>query len=333
MSNHAIYDIPGYALQSGVTLDLKLAYKTYGKLSRARDNVIVMPTFYGGRHTENEVMLAAGRAIDPTKYFVVMPNMFGNGYSSSPDNTPAPHGRGGFPLVSLYDNVVCQHRLLTEHLKIKKIRLVAGFSMGAMQSFQWGALFPDMVNAIAPICGTAKISDHNHLFVDSAVSALRLDPDFKEGWYEAQPIRGVLAFGKVYAAWLFSQDFMREKCYRDIGLGEKHDVVLLAQNYFLKNDANNLLAMAETWLNADISANPVFKGDFKRALRAIRARAIVMPCDTDLYFRVADNLAETRLMPNAECRPISSPWGHGVGFGLVRADNQFVDRTLRELLK
>ncbi|MSR15704.1 MAG: alpha/beta fold hydrolase [Gammaproteobacteria bacterium] len=333
MSDYEIYEIPAFTLQSGVTLDLKLAYKTYGKLTRGRDNVIVMPTYYGGRHTENEVMIATGRAIDTSKYFVVMPNMFGNGYSSSPDNTPAPYGRGAFPMVSLYDNVVCQHRLLTEHLKVKQIRLVAGFSMGAMQAFQWGALYPDLIDAIAPICGAAKISEHNHLFVDSAVSALRLDPDFKDGWYDAQPIRGVLTFGKVYAAWLFSQDFMRDKHYRDLGLAAKRDVVLLAQNYFLKNDANNLLTMAETWLNGDISANPVFKGDFKRALRAIRARAIVMPCDTDLYFRVADNRAEVRLMPNAECRPISSPWGHGVGFGLVAADNAFMDKALRELLK
>jgi homoserine O-acetyltransferase/O-succinyltransferase len=333
MADYETFEIPGYTVQSGVTLDLKLAYKTFGKLSRARDNAVIVPTFYGGRHPETEFMIANGRAIDTSKYFVIIPNMFGNGYSSSPHNTPAPYGRGGFPLISLYDNVVCQHRLLTEHLKVKRVRLVAGFSMGAMQTFQWGALYPDYVDAIAPICGAARISDHNYLFVDSAKAALRLDPDFKDGWYEAQPIRGVLTFGKVYAAWLFSQDFMRGMHYRDLGLGAKQDVVLLTQNYFLQNDANNLLAMADTWLNGDISANPVFKSDFKRAMGAIRARAIVMPGTTDLYFRVADNDAEVRLMPNAECRPIPSVWGHGAGFGLAPADNKFIDKALRELLK
>lgn len=333
MADCEIFDIPRYTLQSGVTLDLKLAYKHFGKLSKARDNVIVIPTFYGGRHKETEYMLAAGRVIDTRKYFVVIPNMFGNGCSSSPSTIPAPFGRGAFPLVDLYDNVICQHKLLTEHLKIKKVRLVAGFSMGGMQAFQWGALFPELIEAIAPICAAARISDHNYLFVDSAMAALRLDPDFKDGWYESPPLRGMLAFGKVYAAWLFSQDFMRGAHYRELGLGRRQDVVLLTQKYFLQNDANDLLAMAATWLNGDISANPVFKCNFRGALGAIKCPAIVMPGETDLYFRVADNEAETRLMPNAECRPIPSIWGHGAGFGLSAPDNAFIDKALRQLLK
>ena len=332
MSDHEVFRLPGYTTQSGVTLDLELAYKTYGSLSPARDNAIVVPTFYGGRHAETAYMLADGRAIDTRRYFVVVPNMFGNGLSSSPSNTPAPYGRGGFPLMSLYDNVVCQHRLLTSHLGVERIRLVAGFSMGGMQSYQWGALYPELVDAIAPICASARISDHNYLFVDSAKAALMLDPDFKDGWYDSPPIRGMLAFGKVYAAWLFSQDFMREKLYRSIGLATRQDVLKLTQNYFLQNDANDLLAMADTWLTGDISANPVFNGDLDAALAAIRARAIVMPGTTDQYFPVADNAAEVARMPRAELRPIPSGWGHGAGFGMAPADNAHIDAALHELL-
>ncbi|MGD9601386.1 MAG: alpha/beta fold hydrolase [Gammaproteobacteria bacterium] len=332
MSDYQIFEIPRHTLQSGVTLDLRLAYRTFGTLSATRDNVVVVPTFYAGRHTETEYMVAPGRAIDTSRFFVVIPNMFGNGFSTSPSNTPPPHGRGGFPRVSLYDNVVCQHRLLVEHLGVRRIRLVTGFSMGGMQSFQWGALFPDLVDAIAPICASARISEHNYLFVDSAMAALRLDPDFKDGWYDSPPMRGLMTFGKVYAAWLFSQDFMRGRHYRELGLGARDDVVRLTQQYFLQNDANDLLAMADTWLHGDISANPVFDGDFARALAAIRCRAIVMPGTTDLYFRVADNEAEVAGMPRAECRPIPSVWGHGAGFGLSAPDNACIDRSLAELL-
>jgi homoserine O-acetyltransferase len=332
MHDHELFEIKGYTLQSGVTLDLKLAYKTWGKLSKARDNVVVVPTFYGARHPEAEYLFGPGRAIDTRKYFVVVPNMFGNGLSSSPHNTPAPWGRGAFPLISLHDNIACQHQLLTEHLKVKRIRLVAGFSMGGMQTYQWGSLHAGLVEAIAPICAAARISDHNHMFVDSAVSTLRLDPDFKDGWYDAPPMRGMLAFGKVYAAWLFSQDFMRGEHYRELGLKARQDVVLLTQNYFLQNDANNLIAMANTWMNGDISRNPIHGGDFAAALRAITCPAIVMPGMTDLYFRVADNEAEVAQMPHAECRPIPSVWGHGAGFGLSAPDGAFIDRALRELL-
>lgn len=332
MADHDVFEIPGYTTQSGVTLDLKLAYKTYGSLAPTRDNVIVVPTFYGGRHPETAYMIGNGRAIDPARYFVVVPNMFGNGLSSSPSNTPAPYGRGGFPLMSLHDNVVCQHRLLTEALGAKHIRLVAGFSMGGMQAYQWGALYPDLVDAIAPICASAKISDHNYLFVDSAKGALRLDPDYKDGWYTSPPLRGLLAFGKVYAAWLFSQDFMRERLYTSIGLHTREDVLKLTQHYFLQNDANDLLAMADTWLNGDISANPSFGGDLTAALGAIRCRAIVMPGTTDQYFPVADNAAEVARMPHAELRPIPSGWGHGAGFGMSPADNAHIDEALAALL-
>lgn len=332
MSEHDVFDIPRFTTQSGVTLDLKLAYRCYGQLSAARDNVIVVPTFYGGRHAETAYMHAPGRAIDPSRYFVVVPNMFGNGMSSSPSNTPAPWGRGGFPLMSLYDNVVCQHRLLTEVFDVRRVRLVAGFSMGGMQAYQWGALYPELVDAIAPICCSAKISDHNYLFVDSAKGALMLDPDWKNGWYEQPPLRGLLAFGRVYAAWLFSQDFMRERLYRHIGLETREDVLKLTQAYFLQNDANDLLAMADTWLTGDISANPVFRGDLDAALGAIRSRAIVMPGTTDQYFPVADNAAEVARMPNAELRPIVSGWGHGAGFGMAPEDNAHVDRAIAELL-
>ena len=332
MSDHQIFEIPGYTTQSGTTLDLKLAWKSFGKLNRSRDNVIVVPTFYGGRHQTTEYMVGNGRAIDPKKYFVVIPNMFGNGLSSSPSNTPAPYGRGGFPLMSLHDNITCQHKLLTEHLGVKKVQLVAGFSMGGMQAFQWGALHADFVNAIAPICASARISDHNWLFVDSAKGALMLDPDFKDGWYDAPPMRGLLAFGRVYAAWLFSQQFMREKLYTRIGLKSRRDVVLLTQNYFLQNDANDLLAMADSWLNGDISANPHFNGNLKAALKAITCRAIVMPGRTDQYFPPEDNALEVKQMPNAELRVIPSGWGHGAGFGMDPADNAFIDQALRELL-
>ncbi|MEQ8662234.1 MAG: hypothetical protein RLW62_15575, partial [Gammaproteobacteria bacterium] len=146
------------------------------------------------------------------------------------------------------------------------------------------------------------------------------------------PLRGLLAFGHVYSAWLFSQDFFRERLYTQLGLASADDVVRFTQNYFLANDANDLIAMARTWMSADLSANARFAGFFDAALGAIACRAIVMPGETDLYFRVADSAYEVAHMPRAELRPIPSKWGHGAGFGIDPADNAFVDTALRELL-
>ena len=331
--DYKVFELPGFQTQNGITFDAKLVYQTYGELNESRNNVVLIPTFYGGRHPDTEYFMSPGRVLDPAKYFVIIPNMFGNGLSSSPSNTAGAVGRGAFPLLTLYDNISAQHRLVTEGLGIERLKLVAGFSMGAAQSFQWGASFPEMVSAIAPICGSAKISPHNHLMVDGPKAALMMDQAFQDGWYEEQPIQGVLAFGRVYAGWLWSQTFFRDRLYRNLGLQSLEDVVRFTQNYFLQNDANDLLAMANTWQHADISSDPKFDGDFDAALAAISCRAIVMPSTTDLYFRVPDNEYEVSKMPNAELRPIESDYGHAAGFGASATDNEFIDIALAELLK
>ena len=330
--DYKVFELPGFRTQSGITFDARLAYQTYGELNSARDNVVVIPTFYGGRHPDTEYFMNPGRVLSPEKYFIVIPNMFGNGYSSSPSNTAGAVGRGAFPLLTLYDNIRAQHELLTQGLEVEHIKLVVGFSMGAAQSFQWGASHPEMVSAIAPICGSAKISPHNHLMVDGPKAALLMDSDFQGGWYEKPPIQGLLAFGRVYAGWLWSQTFFRDRLYENLGLQSVEDVVRFTQNYFLQNDANDLLAMANTWQHADISSDPKFNGDFEAALRAISCRAIVMPSTTDLYFRVPDNANEVAKMPNAELRPIESDYGHAAGFGAAAEDNEFIDNALAELL-
>jgi homoserine O-acetyltransferase/O-succinyltransferase len=333
MPDYELFELGDVELQCGVTLrQAKIAYKTYGKISTGRDNVVVMPTYYGGQHTENEALIGAGRALDPNYYFIVVPNMFGNGLSSSPSNSPSPFDRAGFPDVTVYDNVTCQHRLVTSHLGIERIKLVAGFSMGAQQAFQWGALYSDIVQAIAPFCGSARTSPHNRLFLEGVRAALMADAAFADGWYDKPPIKGLQAFSRVYCGWAFSQDFFRDEEYRKIGLASMEDVARFLEGYFRKRDANDLLAMLWTWHHADISDNPVYKRNFAAALKAIKARAIVMPCETDLYFRVRDNELEVAHMPNAELRTIPSTWGHAAGLGANPADNDFIDKALRDLL-
>jgi homoserine O-acetyltransferase len=333
MSDYEIFDLGPVALQCGLTLpQAKLAYKTYGQLNAARDNVILMPTFYGSQHAENETAMGGWTSIDPKKYFIVVPNMFGNGLSSSPSNTPPPFDRAVFPNITIYDNVVCQHRLLSEKFAIKRIKLIAGFSMGAQQAYQWAALYPDMVDAIAPICGSAKTSPHNFLFLEGLKAALTADAAFAGGWYQTPPVLGLRAFARIYMGWAFSQDFFREHEWRKMGLSSLEDSIRFLEGYFRRHDANDLLAMLWTWQNADISANDIYKGDFAAALKSIKARAIVMPGETDLYFRVRDNELEVEQMPNAKLMPIPSIWGHAAGLGVYPPDNQFIDAALKELL-
>jgi homoserine O-acetyltransferase len=298
-------------LQSGSTLDATLVYKTYGVLNAAQDNVVLLPTFYTGTHYRNEGFFGAGRAIDPARHFIVSINLFGNGLSSSPSNTPPPHCGPQFPDVTLYDNVICQHRLITEHLGIRRIALVAGWSMAGCQAYHWGALYPDMVGAILPFCASAKTSPHNFVFLEGVKAALQADHTWNCGNYDQQPERGLRAFGRVYAGWAYSQTFFREGLYRKLGFNTIEELLSDWERDHLENwDANNLLAMLRTWQRGDISNNDLFDLNFPRALSAIRARAILISCRQDLYFPPEDNEIELRHMPNAILRVANSPWGH-----------------------
>src|SRR5690625_3961276 len=123
------FELGDFRLQHGATLrGAQLAYKTFGELNAEKSNVIVCPTWYSGRHWDNEWMIGEGMALDPTKYFIVIPDMLGNGVSSSPSNMPPPYDRAQFPNVTFYDQVEAQHKLLTERYGIERVALVTGRS-------------------------------------------------------------------------------------------------------------------------------------------------------------------------------------------------------------
>jgi len=320
--------------QGGPALpDARLVYKTYGTLNAERSNAILFPTRFGGTHEQNEFMIGPGFALDPERYFIVVPNMFGNGVSSSPSNTPGPNGGGGFPNITIFDNVRQQQRLVTEVLGIERFALVVGWSMGAQQAFQWAALFPHMVSRLACMCGTAKTTEHNRVFLESLRAASEADERFKDGYYDGQPLGGLRAVGRIYAGWAYSQDWYRAKGYHALGFETFDDYITGYWDALYKErDANNIMAMTWTWIHNDISANDRFNGDMSEALGAIAAKTLLMPCMTDLYFRTADSEDELQHLEDARLLEIPSIWGHMSGAGQHEVDTQFIDQALKALL-
>jgi homoserine O-acetyltransferase len=323
-------DVP---LRSGQILrNARLAYATRGRLSPARDNVVLFPTYYTGTHRENARMVGTGRALDPERCFVVMPNMFGNGISSSPSNHE-PQPGADFPRVTMLDNVLCQQRLLEERWAIERVRLAFGWSMGAQQAYHFAAVFPDRVESLLAVCGSARTSPHNWVFLEGVKAALLADPEFRDGRYLRPPVRGLSAFGRVYAGWAYSQAFFRAGLQRELGHATAGDLLDAWALDHAAWDANDLLAMLWTWQHADISDNDLYRGDFARALAAIEARAIVMPASTDLYFPKEDSALEVAGMRRAELRVLPTDWGHvGGGPDRNRRDTAFIETALRELL-
>jgi homoserine O-acetyltransferase len=260
--------------------------------------------------------------------------MFGNGLSSSPSNTSAPYDGPRFPLITLWDNISSQHKLLTEHLKVKRLALVTGWSMAGCQAYQWAAQFPDIVNAILPFCSSAKTSPHNFVFLEGVKAALCADQNWKEGNYVSPPVNGLKAFARIYAGWAFSQTFYREKLYKKLGFNTIEDLLVNWENDHIENwDANNLLAKLATWQVNDISVGPHYKNDIKKALQSIRAQTILIPCTQDLYFRPEDNVFEAQHIPNVEIRPYDSPWGHCVANpGNDKSFEIALDKAVNDLL-
>ncbi|MFG1857103.1 alpha/beta fold hydrolase [Actinomadura geliboluensis] len=331
----ATHDLGDFTLQGGATLrGAQLTYETYGDLAADKGNAIVYPTWYSGRHQDNEWLIGEGMALDPARYFIIVPNMLGNGLSSSPSNTPPPYDRARFPHVTMYDNVEAQHRLVTEHFGIERLPLVTGWSMGAGQTYQWAVSHPEMVERIAPFCGSSRTSYHNQVFLEGVKAALTADAAFAEGWYTSPPTRGLRAAARVYAGWGFSQAFYWDRLYERLGHSSLEDFLVgFWEGFFLDDrDANNLLTMLWTWQNADVGRTPGFDGDTKAALASIKARALVMPAEKDLYFPPEDEAWAVQHIPGAELRVIPGVWGHFAGHGSNPEDTAFIDAALKELL-
>ncbi|HZS98322.1 MAG TPA: homoserine acetyltransferase, partial [Terriglobales bacterium] len=129
--------IPNFKTESGVTLPkARVVYGIYGHLNAARDNVILVPSHYMADYHGYEWLIGPGHMLDTSKLFLVATELFGNGHSSSPSNTPEPYHGPRFPVTTIRDNVEAVHKLLTEELHITHLRAIIGFSMGAQQAFQ-----------------------------------------------------------------------------------------------------------------------------------------------------------------------------------------------------
>ena len=207
--------------------------------------------------------------------------------------------------------------------------------MAGCQAYQWAAQFPEMVDAILPFCASAKTSPHNFVFLEGVKAALCADQAWNEGNYDSPPVAGLKAFGRSYAGWAFSEIFYRKGLYRKLSFETLEDLLKDWENDHVKNwDANNLLAKLATWQANDISACPLFGGDIKKALGTIRARAILMPCNQDLYFSSKDNEFEAKYMPNAKLRAFDSDWGHCAANPGNDPDFEAkLENNIRELLK
>ena len=320
--------------EGGHIPDCQLAVATHGTLNAAKDNAILVTTWYSGTSKIMEqVYIGNGRALDPAKYFIIVVNQIGNGLSTSPNNSGGAQAGPTFPKVRIGDDVRAQHKLLTEKYGLKSLALVVGGSMGAQQTYEWAVRYPDFVKRAAPIAGTAKNTEHDFVFTETLSEAITSDPGFNGGKYgsPADVADGLKRHAKLWTVMGWSTDFFREGRHKVLGFDSMQAFVdTFMTGYFAPMDPNDLLAMAWKWQRGDVSRNT--GGDLASALGRIKAKTYVMPISHDMFFPPSDCEVEQRLIAGSQFRPLKSICGH---LGLFGVDPELLaqlDANLNELL-
>ncbi len=331
---YQFFELGDFDLENGGKLaNGRIAYNTLGALNDAKDNAVLFPHMFSGTHKHMEPYVGEGKALDPARYFVILPGQIGNGLSSSPHNTPAPQNMANFPNVTIGDDVSAQYRLVTEQFGIESLQLVLGWSMGAQQTFEWCVRYPEMVKRAAPIGGTARGYPHNHVFVATLQDALRSDPAWNGGFYEEPHAvkEGLRRIARQFAVMGASTEFYKQELWTRIGFDSLEAFLEgFWEAWFAPMDPNDLLCMLWKWDHHDVSRHA--GGDLSAALAGIRAKVFNMPFEEDMFFPQRDCEWEAGMIPDCEMKPVPTLWGHFGMFGLFEEDFAFIDRTIGELL-
>ena len=340
-----VYELAAFPLACGQILaKAQLSYRVYGELNAARSNLVLYPSSYGA--WPEDIDWLVGPILDPRRWCVVLVSQFGNGRSSSPSNGGPPLGPHGWP-IDHRDNLRAQIKLLEELFGVERPALVYGWSMGAQQAYHWAVLEPQRPQRICCICGTARTTPHNRLFLLSLRQALTNDPAWNGSGFDAVPERGLRSFALIYASWAASQSFYRRGAHRQLGYADVESYVEQAWlPAYRRHDARNLIAMLDVWLANDVAAAAGISwgadggiigaangdGDLGAALGRIQARTAVVASSSDLYFPPADCAAEAALIPGASFQLLDSDLGHRAGNPRDSPAEQALIRTAVEAL-
>jgi len=188
-----------FAFRSGESLpELRMHYTTLGAPHRNAagviDNAVMVLHGTGGtgqqflRPQFADELYGPGQPLDIRKYWIILPDNIGHGKSSKPSDGL----RMKFPKYDYVDMIEAQHRMLTEGLGVKHMRLIMGTSMGCMHSFMWGEMYPDFASALMPLaCEPIEIAGLNRMWRQLVIDGIEKDPAWNGGNYVKQPQQGL----------------------------------------------------------------------------------------------------------------------------------------------
>ncbi|HEY7615171.1 MAG TPA: alpha/beta fold hydrolase [Terriglobales bacterium] len=294
--------VSNFHFRSGETLpELKLHYRTYGKPVKDANgrvsNAVMVLHGTGGSGNQFTgaqfagVLFGHGQLLDAEKYFIILPDSVGHGGSSKPSD--ALHAR--FPHYDYDDMVEAQYRLLTEGLKVDRLRLLMGTSMGCMHSWVWAETYPDFMDAVMPLaCLPVQIAGRNRMMRKMILDSIRTDPEWENGEYKQQP-RGLrtalyillvmgsspLQMQKNYPTRDVADAYLDEFIKTRMGTTDANDLLYqvdASRNYDPSPKLEKIKAPVMYINTADDLINPPELGIAEREIKKVkRGRVVLLP--------------------------------------------------------
>ncbi len=255
--------------EGGIIADCRVGYRTFGRLSIARDNVVLIPTWLQGRSEDWIPLLGPRGYVDTTRFHVIIVDALGDGHSSSPSSFAKDH-RSAFPQLTIGDMVTSQYRLLTEKLDIKHLHAVVGFSMGAMQALEWTVRYPTFLERAVPIAGAPRLGAFDHLMWTTNLQEIEngqragISPD--SIWAQLARLEALLLQTPVAVNRLSWDSVMTAAAAQ-------------ASTYRKAWPLEDFAAQLKAIRQHDISRN--FGDDMSRAAKAVRARVFIVHSPDD----------------------------------------------------
>lgn len=306
-------------LECGGSLhNARMGYMTWGEPSPAGDNAVILPSYYSGTALSYAPWVEQGESqiFDPSRFFVVAYDQLGAGHSSRPSS------RGGYDSwsgVTCADSVRAA-RMLMERLGVRKARLVMGWSMGGMQAYAWAALYPGFADAALALCATPGCEPVNQVFLRSIRPMLDMAVHAGSAIARWDALR---AFGAAYAGWAYSEEFVTEGEYEQVGYGSIQELVDGWAKDHSAMDAGDLLAQLDCWLATEAP---------RSAAAGRQTRVLSMPGSTDRYFP-ASSRSCLRSFPGSHLEVLDSSLGHVAGRPGIRAkETEAVRQAVSRLL-
>jgi homoserine O-acetyltransferase len=328
-------------LESGVRLPgVEVAFRTWGRPNAGGDNaVLVCHALTGSADVDRwwEALLGPGRALDPDRDFVVCSNVLGSCYGTTgpASRRPATAGRWGgeFPAITVRDMVRLQAVLL-EALGVRRLRLVIGGSLGGMQVLEWALLFPERVEALAPLAVSARHSAWCIGLSEAQRQAIYADPKWRGGRYpeDDPPERGLAVARQIAMCTYRSRESLEGRFSREAAPGGAYAVESWLHHHgralVERFDAASYVALTRAMDTHDVGRG---RGGVRRALEGVRQPALVVSIDTDVLYPPAEQEELAAALPAARLATLRSPHGHDAFLIEGEATNALVLRFRGEI--